>query len=188
MNLYSCTPSGDGVCLSPNDSPELMIAHTLFGEGGSSIGNRSSANIMQVALNRINAYYGKRNMSVSSLSREDFAKLLVRVMAMPYNAGSGTVEPAFNAFSEPYPHDNTYGETNWDETLALVKRVLNGGGSGANSALLGPNVVTYCSQDAGLPDPPDPTPRDGDSGIAFIEEGGGRKQFYFSDGRIPNCR
>jgi LysM repeat protein len=95
----SCTPSAEKACLSPTDSPELMLAHTLFGEGGSSISSQSSANIMQVALNRINAYYGRRGMSASSLSSEDFAKLLVRVMAMPYDTGLGTSEPAFNAFS-----------------------------------------------------------------------------------------
>ncbi len=195
VNLYPCTPSGDGACLSPTDSPELMIAHTLFGEGGSSIGSQSSANIMQVALNRINAYYGRRGKSVSSLSREDFAKLLVRVMAMPYDyetkAGQHGQEPAFNAFSEPYPHDNTLGETNWEKTMSLVQSILNSNGqinTGAVDPLKDPSVTTYCSQDAGLLPPDDPTPNDGDNGIAVIEEGGGRQQFYFNDGRIPNCR
>jgi len=188
VNLYPCSPGGDSVCLSPNDPPELMIAHTLFGEGGSSISSQSSANIMQVALNRINAYYGRRGKSASSLSSEDFAKLLVRVMAMPYDyeteAGQHGQEPAFNAFSEPYPHYNTPGgEANWDETLALVERVLNGEGTGADSALLEPNVVTYCSQDFGLAEPKP------ESGIAAREVNGDgtRIQFYFNDGRDPNC-
>jgi len=186
----SCTPSAEKACLSPTDSPELMLAHTLFGEGGSSISSQSSANIMQVALNRINAYYGRRGMSASSLSSEDFAKLLVRVMAMPYDTGQGTSEPAFNAFSEPYPHDNTQGTINWDETMRLVQSILNSNGQVYPNGLtptIGAEVTTYCSQDALLDPPADPTPDDGNNGIAMIEEGGGRKQYYFNDGRIPNC-
>ncbi|MBN1266664.1 MAG: LysM peptidoglycan-binding domain-containing protein [Anaerolineales bacterium] len=132
VSRYECIPSGTKVCLQPDDPLEVMVAHTLFGEGGSSMGPASAANILQVALNRLNNLLEHRGVAVPDLSREEFQQLLIHFLAQPYK-GSSEEHPAFNAFAMPCSHPQDPEQfqggsiNNWNASLEIARNALENG-------------------------------------------------------------
>jgi len=132
VRRYECVPSGNKDCLQPDDSLEVMVAHTLFGEGGSSMGPGSAANIMQVAINRMNNLLEHRGVFASDLSSEEYKQLLIHILAQPYR-GAGAEHPAFNAFADPVPHpDNpamfqVSSISGWQAALDIAASALENG-------------------------------------------------------------
>ena len=192
------------VCLSPNDSPSVMLAHTLYGEGGSSINALTSANVMQVAINRINSILRNRGIRVESLSLEQYQSLILYVISQPYDYetedGQSGQEPAFNAFNAPYPHQNSDAiETNWDQTLQVATMLMESPAYDPSTGLLvWPNnlpvlpfeghpeiafsVTSYCATPTGVSLPMDEgTP-------VYIEYGQYSTQYYFNDGTHHDCK
>ncbi len=153
VSQYNCVPSTGQVCLSPNASAEEMLAYTLFNEGGSSEGSQFSANVMQVILNRANKILDNWDIDRSQMSRDDYARLVLSVIASPAVSGGNTA--AFEAFPSPSepPIPNTDSGTNWNTALQIAQAVLdNKGQNWEQSAPIQPrdyvesgNVLFYCS-------------------------------------------
>ena len=166
VQLYECTPGGTRVCLQPDDSLEVMVAHTLFGEGGSTLGPGSAANIMQVAINRLNNLLEHRGIYAGELSTEEYQRLLIHILAQPYQ-GAHEDHPAFNAFADPYSHPqdrNLFQESSissWNAALEIARSALAHGNDGPwwpsayppDARILNPDnhVLYYCSGPSGNP-------------------------------------
>ncbi len=131
-NRYECVPSGTRVCLQPDDPPEIMVAHTLFGEGGSSMGPSSAANIMQVAINRLNNLLEHRGIAAADLTDGEYHQLLIHILAQPYE-GRSQEHPAFNAFADPFSHPENPDEfqpasiSRWNASQEVARSALQNG-------------------------------------------------------------
>jgi hypothetical protein len=162
---YECVPSGTRVCLQPDDPPEIMIAHTLFGEGGSSMGPSSAANIMQIAINRLNNLLGHRAIAAADLTDGEYQQLLIHILAQPYQ-GRSQEHPAFNAFADPFSHPEDPAEfqpasiSRWNASLEIARSALQNGreyrwwdGHAPNPRIADPanQVLYYCSGPASSP-------------------------------------
>jgi hypothetical protein len=128
VEQYNCQATSGEICLLPNDSVETMIAYTLFNEGGSTQGDQFSADVMQVILNHANQLlenWESVGFDRNTLTRDDYARLLLYIIAKPAASGAGVA--AFEAFSEPAepPVD---GSTSWNDALQMAQVVLDSRG------------------------------------------------------------
>lgn len=150
VSQYNCVPSTGQTCLSPNATAEEMLAYTLFNEGGSSEGNQFSVNVMQVILNRANKILDNWRVDRSQLSRDDYARLVLSVIANP--AASGASAAAFEAFSSPSQPPSADSLT-WNATLQIAQSVLDSKGQNweqnspaqPNPNVANQDVLFYCS-------------------------------------------
>jgi len=146
-----------GVCLTASDRPEVMIAHTLMGEG--ELGY-ISANVMQVVLNRLAPILANRGIDPEALTREEYGQVLIYLMAQPYEGSDGQLYPAFNAFGAPvdHPGQGEPGDDDWLNNLAITEAVLLSRGESwpvdfaPKPAVTAPDVIYYCAGRAD--DPP----------------------------------
>ncbi|MEW6206645.1 MAG: hypothetical protein AB1516_15130 [Pseudomonadota bacterium] len=128
VSQYNCAPSAGQVCLSPNASAEEMLAYTLFNEGGSSEGNQFSANVMQVILNRANKILDNWGIDRTQMSRDDYARLVLSIIARPADANATVA--AFEAFSSPSEPPASSGPSaeNWNIALQIAQAALDNKG------------------------------------------------------------
>jgi hypothetical protein len=155
VGLYSCVDEAPKTCLSPDDSADFMLAHVLFGEGGSTLGKDASANVMYVLTNRVNQILRARDKDPGSLTDEEYKQLLIHVASEPYYDDEGNMYPAFNAFDADveHPKEGEIGYENWYDASSIVDLAVKSRGQDFSPYSIGKemneSVIAYCAPEPG---------------------------------------
>ncbi|MCI0580500.1 MAG: RHS repeat-associated core domain-containing protein, partial [Chloroflexi bacterium] len=161
---YPCTPSGNAVCITPEDDPIDMLTQVVYGEGGS-ISLQMAANVLQTLLNRAYNYwtctecgYNPDQIPWEDITPEQLTALLLYIASQPYIGNDGNQYPAYNAWNSAYERGKGY----WNDIREAIVNLINSagqdpitvGGIAPYAAISGNRAVIYYGAGPMLAAPP----------------------------------